>query len=79
MVAAIDAGSDVGSSARRRVAQSLGAHVAVLRAMLERMRMERDSLPADAIADRVLADMRIRNVERDLRLVRSRLLGDNRQ
>lgn len=77
MVTATDTYSDVGSSTRRRVAQSLGAHVAILQAMLERMRLEREALPENAIADRILADTRIRNVERDLRLVRSRLLGED--
>jgi hypothetical protein len=70
-------GSDAESSARRRIAQSLGAHVLILQAMLNRMRLERETFPADAIADRVLLDIRIRNVERDIRLVRLRLLGND--
>ena len=66
--------SDADSSARRRVAQSMGAHVVILQAMLNRMRLERDTLPVEAISDRIVLDLRICNVERDLRLVRERLL-----
>lgn len=66
--------TDAESSARRCAAQSIGAHIAVLVAMIERMKAERDLLPMDAIAERILADMRIRNVERDLRAVRTRLI-----
>lgn len=62
-------------SAWRRAVRSLGAHVVILEAMLTRMRLERDCLPADDLAERILADRRISNAERDLRLIRARLLG----
>lgn len=67
--------TDAESSTWRRASQSIGAHVAVLVAMIERMKSERDRLPVNALADRILADTRIRNVERDLRAVQTRLIG----
>lgn len=66
--------TDAESSSRRRVAQSLGAHVAILEAMIARMRAERDALPADDLYDRIILDNCIQNVERDLRAIRFKLL-----
>lgn len=66
--------ADGDSSTRRRVAQSVGAHLFILRSMAERMKLERDALPPDAIADRIVMDYRIRNVERDIEIVRKKLL-----
>ena len=56
-------------------ARPLSDHEAILEAMLARMESERHRLPADALAERVLVDRRIRNVVRDLRLIRQRRLG----
>jgi hypothetical protein len=67
--------TDSDSSTRRSAAPSLGGHIAILNLMLKRLRIERETLPEDAIGDRVMIDTRIKNVERDLQTVRQRLLG----
>jgi hypothetical protein len=65
--------TDGDSSARRRAVHALGAHIIILQARLSRMRLERETLPRDAIADHIAQDLRIRAIESDLRLLRERL------
>lgn len=71
--------TDSDSSTRRSAGQSLGGHITILNLMLNRLRLERETLPEDAIGDRILIDTRIKNVELDLQTVRQRLLGPDEQ
>jgi hypothetical protein len=65
------------SSFRARATYSLHAHQRALENMLVRMKAERVYIdPADFQA-RIMVDLSIRRVERDLQLVRDRLDGSN--
>jgi hypothetical protein len=64
---------DTDSSASPHVSQSIGVHLFVLREMLQHMREEREVLPADALWERILLDLRIRTLERDIEAVRRAL------